>query len=222
MGAGLKSRCPLPFLMQLPDHIAYTYQPLASVDLDLSAHWLSAQEQQYLQQVTHKSRQREYRAGRVVARQFAGQVLSCPPEKVPLVVAEDGSLGLEGTPFSISLAHAKQGICVAVAEGISVGIDLEAIKPRHADLYRFIFHPDEYELLNTLDLDRDSILILSWALKEATLKGMKTGFRCSPKKLKLTIDLEGNEAGVEVADGTTWQCRFEKRDGCYLAIAYPK
>ncbi len=208
--------------MQLPDLIDYYYTPIADVDLALADDMLSADERAYLAQVTHESRRREYKAGRIVARQFASQILTCPPDHVPLKVAEDGSLDLADTPFSISLAHANHGVCVAVARDMQIGVDLEQIKTRHEDLYRFILHPDEYEILSTLDLDRDRILILCWALKEATLKGMKTGFRCSPKKLKLTIDLEQNRATVKVANGASWMCQFEERDGCYLAVAYPQ
>ena len=103
-----------------------------------------------------------------------------------------------------------------------IGIDLETIKPRHKDLYKFIFHPDEYVLLDTVSMERTELLILSWTLKEATLKGMKTGFRCSPKKLRLSINVENQSANIAGPGNVTWKAKFEKKDGCFLSIAYPE
>ena len=207
--------------MVLPADIAYTHSRIEDVDLRLADTILSAREFAYLETVTHEGRQTEYTAGRIVARQLAGEVLQLPPQEVPLDVAADGSLVLTGHDVGLSLAHAHNGVCAAVAQSTSVGIDLERIKPRHPDLYRFILHPDEYHLLDSLALERDQILILCWALKEATLKGMKTGFRCSPKKLKIAVDLPAQQALVSAEGGSAWQLGFEEVDGCYLAIAFP-
>lgn len=192
------------------------------MDLHLAGSILSARERAYLETVTHEGRKTEYTAGRIVARQLAAEVLQLPPHKVPIDVADDGSLVLTGHNYGLSLAHAHNGVCAVVARSSSVGIDLERIKPRHPELYRFILHPDEYQLLDSLDLSRDQILILCWALKEATLKGMKTGFRCSPKKLKISVDLPAQQALVLAEGGSAWQLGFEEIDGCYLAVAYPE
>ena len=208
--------------MHLPDHIKYTYCALADVPLHLADGLLSEKEHAYLETVSHAGRRREYTAGRIIARKFAGDILDLDPKVVPLSVAADGSLELPGTGHSISLAHSHEGVCVAIAEATPVGIDVETIKPRHAGLHRFILHPEEYDMFEALALDRDSALILCWSLKEATLKGLKTGFRCSPKKLKLSIDLDHHQAIVRIDGKSEWQLRFEKRAGCYLAIAYPE
>lgn len=207
--------------MQLPGHIDYAYAQLADLDIQAGKGLLSEQERVYLEAVRHEGRRQEYTAGRVLARRLAATHLDCNPEAVPLVVADDGSLLLEHSNFSISLAHSAGGVCAAVAQHTDVGIDLEVIRPRHPDLYRFILHPEEYDLLDTTGLDRDNLLILCWSIKEAVLKGMKTGFRCSPKKLRLDIDVEQGKAGIVIAGQDPWQCVFEQRDNNYLAIAYP-
>lgn len=207
--------------MQLPGHIFYAYAQLADLDVQVGDVLLSEQERAYLETVRHEGRRQEYTAGRVLARRLAATHLQCAPEAVPLVVADDGSLRLERSAFSISLAHSAGGVCAALAQDSGVGVDLEVIRPRHPDLYRFILHPDEYGLLDSTALDRDSLLILCWSIKEAVLKGMKTGFRCSPKKLRLDIDVEQGRAGIVIAGQDPWQCVFEKRDNNYLAIAFP-
>ncbi len=195
---------------------------MPDVEMHLADSILSGDEKRYLGTVRHEGRLREYVAGRILARQLAGRILSCLPQDVPLTVLSDGSLELSGTAFSISLAHSHQGVCAAVAEGIDVGIDLETIQPRHPDLYKFIFHPDEFGLMDDAPLNRDELLILCWTLKEATLKGMKTGFRCSPKKLRLSIDFENEQASITSPGNTIWIGNFEKKDSCYLTVAHPE
>ncbi len=208
--------------MHLPENIFYTYAALSDVDLSEAGRVLSEGELAFREGLVLETRREAFTAGRIVARRLAAEHLGCSPEAVPVAVADDGSLMLEQTDFSLSLAHSREGVCAAIARDASVGIDLEAIMQRHEDLYRFILHPDEYDMLDTLDLDRDSILILCWSIKEAVLKGMKTGFRFSPKKLRLDINLEQGSAGVVITDTEeTWACVFEKRDNNYLAIAYP-
>ncbi len=208
--------------MHLPDNIFYSYARLADVDLSEGETVLSEKELAFRQTLKNEGRWTSFTAGRILARRLAAAHLGCSPEAVPVVVADDGSLVLENTRYSLSLAHSRKGVCATIARNTRVGIDLEAILQRHEDLYRFILHPDEYGILDTLDLDRDSILILCWSIKEAVLKGMKTGFRFSPKKLRLDINLEQGRAGIVTTDmEAVWQCVFEKRDNSYLAIAYP-
>ena len=48
---------------------------------------------------------------------------------------------------------------------------------------------------------------------------MRTGFRRSPKDVRLSIDTAAQSALAEV-DGRRWQLQFEERRGCYLTVAY--
>lgn len=209
-------------MIHLPENIFYSYARLADLDLSEAEAVLSEKELAFREQLKNERRRVGFTAGRITARRLAAVHLGCAPEAVPIAVSDDGSLHLEDSRFGLSLAHSREGVCAAVAENLEVGIDLEAIQQRHEDLYRYILHPEEYDLLDSLDIDQDSILILCWSIKEAVLKGMKTGFRFSPKKLRLNIILEQGRAGIVIA-GTNdcWECTFEKRDNNYLAIAYP-
>jgi 4'-phosphopantetheinyl transferase len=220
MGSGFPP-LPIAVLMNLPDHIAYAYRRLDDVPLDEARELLSREERQYLDGIRLEKRRREFTAGRVVARELAGRVLGQAPASVALIVKADGSLELGGTACGISLAHTHEGVCAAVARDTAIGIDLETIKPRHQDLLRFMLHPDEYGLLDTLPLSREHSLILCWVLKEATLKGMRTGFRCSPKNLRLAIDVASQRASIRAPGGMGWQAHYEERDGSYLALAFP-
>lgn len=212
-------------MIHLPDHITYSYfrhnDVLEGRDAHMIEEILSDAEHTYLKSVSHEGRRREYTAGRLLARRLVADQLGITPGNVRLIVADDGSLQLPETSLSISLAHSKNGVCATIAHQTPIGIDLEGIKPRHPDLYRFILHPDEYSLLDNAPLSRDELLILCWALKEATLKGMKTGFRCSPKKIRLNIDFDNHKANMVVQGRNLWKGFFEQIDGNFLAIAIP-
>ena len=232
MGSGIDNRCPfLVFLvskdwlfnsMELPGHISYAYRRLEEIAAERGLQVLSDKEQVFLDQISSKKRRLEFISGRLVARELAGEALGCKPEEVDLRIHEDGSLFLHNVSCGISLAHTHNGVCAAIAHQGEVGIDLETIQPRDEGLHRFFLHPDEYDLLEALPFGRHESLILCWTLKEATLKGMKTGFRCSPKKLRLAIDTDQKVADIAVEGQGIWSAHYEKRDGCYLSIAYPK
>ena len=205
--------------MQLPSDVTYRllrYDPAAEPS------WralLSPEEQAQLEGFRLAKRRREFTLGRVAARTLLAERLGVAPGEVPLRVAEGGALEVAGCPQAVSIAHAG-GQAVAAVAARRVGVDLERIRPRHPELPRFLLHADEYAPFERLPLDRARATILYWTLKEAMLKGLGTGFRLSPKKLRLCVDLEGGRAEAEVEGGTPWQLRFEERGGFYLAVAY--
>ena len=209
-------------MVKLPEHISYIYHRIDDIPLNQAPDTLSRKEKEYLETITHEKRRREFTAGRILARTQAASLLNLPPPEVRLDICEDGSLDLTDTPYSISLAHTKHSACAVIGLNTRVGIDLETIASRHERLYQFILSEEEYPLLDALPMDRDRILILCWTLKEATLKGMRTGFRCSPKKLKLHIDPKHQLAEIETPGNQTWQAHYQELDNTYLSIAYPK
>ena len=207
-------------MVDLPPHIWYQYARIDEIDLGTAVHILSESERHYLETVTNEKRRVEFTAGRIAARTHAAALLHVAPERIPLEITPEGALDLTNTPYSISIAHSHARVCTAMGEGVDIGVDVEMIKPRNPDVYRFILNPDEYYLLEALPFDRQHALILCWVLKEATLKGMRTGFRCSPKKLQLRIDAERSMATIETEADGTWSAHFEQRDEAYIAVAY--
>ncbi len=207
--------------MQLPANIWYAYRRLHEIDIDAAGDWLSDEEHAFLDTVGSGKRRVEYTAGRILARTLAANILRLTPDRIQIRVADDGALELTGTPYAINVAHTREGACAALARDTSVGIDLETIKVRHADLYTSILNEHEYHLLDTLPTDRDHAVILCWVLKEATLKGMRTGLRCSPKSLHLHIDPDTCTARIVTAEQQQWHAHYKLHDNAYLAVAYP-
>ncbi len=205
--------------MQLPTDIAIrwmTYDPAQAGVLEAL---LSSEERVRVARYTHAGRRRSFTLGRAAARTLLAERLGVGPAQVPLRVAEDGGVDVDGAAVTISIAHSGAHAVAAIAER-AVGIDLERIAPCHESLPRFLLHPDEYAAFDALSLDAERTAILYWTLKEATLKALRTGFRLSPKKLRLEIDLPTQSARAHLVDQPPMHLRFEEREAYYLAVAF--
>jgi 4'-phosphopantetheinyl transferase len=105
------------------------------------------------------------------------------------------------------------------------GIDLEAIASRDAGLERFLMAPEQRGMIDDWPHGRDEALVLVWTLKEAVLKARRSGFRTSPKKLRLSIHPVGErdeEIGVqnENAHPASGQARISVENGQEWTVSY--
>ncbi len=200
--------------MNLPPDIAIrwmTYDPAQAGEREAL---LSPEERERVARYTHAGRRRLFTLGRAAARTLLAERLGVGPAQVPLRVAEDGGVDVDGAAVMVSIAHSGAHAVAAIAER-AVGIDLEGIARRHESLPRFLLHPDEYAAFDALPLDPARATILYW-----TLKALRTGFRLSPKKLRLEIDLPAQSALVHLVERPPMHLRFEEREAYYLAVAF--
>lgn len=208
--------------MHLPDDIALRFAVRAAA-APLALDVLPPDERTQAKGFGSEKRRREFALGRATARALLSERLAVAPPDVPLRVADDGAPELDEPALYVSIAHAAttaQTLAVAAVGTRPLGVDLEPIRPRRPDLYRFLLHPDEYDVLEQLPHEHDAAQVLLWTLKEATLKAMRTGFRVSPKTLRLTVEPERQSAAVQVETGERWVLRYAERDGCFLAVAF--
>lgn len=205
-------------MKNLPPDITFRHLRFDPDHLEGWESLLSAEELDRLLGFSGAKRKREFILGRAAARLLLSEQLGVDPGDVPLEVADSGAIDVVGADLHVSIAHSGDH-AVAAAASRMLGVDIESIAPRHAELHRFMLHPDEYELMDRIPLDQDRTQILCWTLKEATLKAMRTGLRFSPKKLRLEIDLPGERATVHVTDGGHWSLYFEEWDEYYVAVA---
>jgi 4'-phosphopantetheinyl transferase len=190
----------------------------------LDAAGLSADERARLDAFSHADRRRGFVLGRAAARALLAERLGVAPADVPLGVAGDGSPTVGDAPgVFVSIAHAGRGEravgVAAVADG-AVGVDAEPIRPRRPDLWRRILRPDEHALLDRLGGPTDRAQTLLWSLKEAVLKGQRTGLRAGARSVRLSLGDDG-ETGSAVADASgAWRLAWTDAGGMWISVAW--
>lgn len=205
-------------MRKLPPDVTFRHLRFDPDHLERWEALLSDEEAERAHGFSGRKRRQEFILGRAAARLLLSERLDIEPTAVALEVAESGAIDVLGADLHISIGHSGDH-AVAAAGSRMIGVDIESIAPRHAELHRFMLHPDEYDLLDKIPLDDDRTQILCWTLKEATLKAMRTGLRFSPKKLRLEIDMERETAIVHVNEGGRWALFFEEWDDYYVAVA---
>ncbi|MCH7637985.1 MAG: 4'-phosphopantetheinyl transferase superfamily protein [Bacteroidetes bacterium] len=207
--------------LEVPQDIKWRVVSADSAVDDPSA-VLSPDELARMESFGHADRRRGFAFGRIAARSLLAERLDVAPVDVPLAVASDDGLFVEGHPIHVSISHAghaAHGQSIAVIADRPIGVDLEEIVPRRDDLYRRILHPDEYSLLETLGLDHNEAQILLWSLKEAVLKGLRTGFRRSAQTVRLD-DLSDGKGHAHMDDGPSWNLRYTRREDFWITLAF--
>lgn len=205
-------------MIVLPPDITFRHLRFDPEHLEAWEALLSPAESERLKGFTQQKRRQEFVLGRAAARMLLSERLETVPEEVLLEVSESGAVDVVGTDLHVSIAHSGDH-AVAAAAPRYVGVDIEAIVPRHAQLHRYMLHPDEYNLIDALPLDTDRAHILCWALKESVLKAMRVGLRYSPRKLRLNIDMARTAAVVDAENGQRWEAYFEQWDDYFVAVA---
>ena len=188
---------------------------------------LSAGEHARLGTFGHPDRRRQFALGRTGARTLAAARLGVAPAAVPLAGGADGAPELPG--FHVSIAHTaradRAAALAAVATG-PVGVDLERVAPRRPDLWQRILNPEEHALLDRLGGPTDDAQTLLWTLKEAVLKGQRTGFRAGGRSVRLDLDAAGvppdrAHARAEADGSGAWTVAFGRDGDLWLAVAWP-
>jgi phosphopantetheinyl transferase len=98
-----------------------------------------------------------------------------------------------------------------------VGLDLERAVPRHPDLLARILTPEEDAVLAALGGAGD-VAALVWAMKEAVLKGLGTGFRRPARTIRLSPDADADFHADD--GGAGWSVRYAREGPFWLAVAW--
>ena len=175
----------------------------------------------------HADRRRQFALGRLSARTLAASRLGGEPAGVPLGVAADGAPTLPGA--HVSIAHTGRGLGTAALAAVAdrpVGVDLEAVGPRRPDLWRRILTAEERPLLEALGGPTDDAQTLLWCLKEAVLKGQRTGLRAGGRSVVLGLDAAGgapHRGWARALSGVSgaWDVAFGREGALWVAVAWP-
>ncbi|HRR10351.1 MAG TPA: 4'-phosphopantetheinyl transferase superfamily protein [Rhodothermales bacterium] len=180
---------------------------------------VSEEEWNHAATFANENRRATYLAGRLAMRTLLMPHLNQLPQEIPLFTEPSGAPAILSAPhLYVSVTHTVSETA-AVFASAPVGIDLEHIQKRRDDLWKFLLAPNDYEAFHALDAPQNEKNILLWVIKEAVLKGLKTGFRLSPKKIHAHINLAAQEAIVTDHNGQNWMVPFTRHGDCWLAVA---
>ena len=203
----------------LPADIKYDWLTYDDASAEAWKRLLSGEERKRMAAFGSEKRQRDFLIGRVAARRLLAERLSKSPEEIELVPDDDGALSVGDDDLCVSITHAGPHAVAAVGHR-RLGVDLERVGPRLPGVQEFLCGPDEDTMLSSWSLPHQDACILCWTLKEATLKALRTGFRLSPKKVRLSVDLNAERGTAAVEDYGRWELRFRRRKKYYLSLAY--
>lgn len=184
--------------------------------------WLDSVERERMRAFSHPDRRISFALGRIAARLALAKRIGCKPEDVGIVIGKDRAPRVSDSPFRVSIAHTGRGEEVFGAAAVStgpVGIDLERVVKRNPALRERILQPSELEFLNDRPGESD-VLVLLWSLKEAVLKGLRTGLRRPVRDIRIT-HLDNGHAAADAGDSGVWNLAYERLDDVWVSVAWP-
>jgi 4'-phosphopantetheinyl transferase len=146
-------------------------------------------------------------------RALLGVYLGLPTDAVVLIDDEHGRPEL-AAPWNQFLqfnwSHSVDKAIIAVAHGVTPGIDIERIRPRPRAMLlaeRF-FHHDETAALRALDSTQQERAFLEiWTCKEAVLKAVGRGIAFGLDRLCLLATPTARLLWIDGDDASQWQLR---------------
>lgn len=170
----------------------------------------------------HAGRRAHFALGRLALRSAAAARLGGSPDGVAIGVAADGAPEVNGLHVSISHGGAGDAaVGLAAAAGRPVGVDVEPIRARRPDLWRRILRDDERATLDALGGPSDRAHTLLWSVKEAVLKGQRTGLRAGARSVRIAPFADGDAGALDVWSERSgdWSVRFVRRGDLWLVLA---
>jgi 4'-phosphopantetheinyl transferase len=190
---------------------------LSADDPDAEAReaWLSDSERSLLASFSHPSRKRSFVQGRAAARMAIAAMTGRPRADIQITVEASGAVSPTEPGLYLSIAHSGS-LAAAAACPRPIGVDIERVRDVSDGLLRRIAADDERQRLDESGLPRPALVC--WTLKEAVLKGIGTGLRTAPRRLRL--EMGADSAVVQTPDHGTWEASLRTTPNYLLAVAW--
>lgn len=148
---------------------------------------------------------------RVPLRALLGVYLGLPADALVLINDAHGRPEL-AAPWNQFLqfnwSHSVDKAIIAVAHGVTPGIDIERIRPRPRalELAERFFHRDETAALRAVSEEqRERVFLELWTCKEAVLKALGRGLAFGLDRLRFTLAPTANLLWLDGDDAALWQ-----------------
>jgi len=170
----------------------FSFEDLKGTDTPLSVCLSDAEKQRAARFVFERDRSR-FVTGRGLLRAVLANRLSVTPSEVAFSYGEKGKPYLEKSAWCFNLSHSNDQACVAVCQGIALGVDVEYVRAptRHtwSDLAQRFFSTVEIAELTALPASRQSeAFFAGWTRKEAYLKLHGLGLALPLNRFSVTVD----------------------------------
>ena len=122
-----------------------------------------------------------------IARGWLSEVLGVAADAFDFAIGPHGRPELSLAGLDCNWSHSGDRLAVALGEGVRVGIDIEAIRPRPRalELARRYFAPAESDALAALPAERrEAAFLRLWCAKEAVLKAHGRGLAFGLDRLR--------------------------------------
>ena len=153
-----------------------------------------------------------------------GMYLDMPAHAVTLIDGEHGRPELADPSqraLQFNWSHSGNTALIAVARGVTPGIDLERLRPRaHAmQLAQRFFHPEEVAALAALPASAQEAAFLQlWTSKEAVLKATGRGIAFGLDRLRLAVaPASPRLIWLDGDDAAPWQLHALSAGAGYIA-----
>jgi 4'-phosphopantetheinyl transferase len=196
--------------------------------------WLGDAEAEVLAALARPARRASWLLGRWTGKRAVLALLEAAGGGVRLaeieILAAPGgapevTVGGARAPFSISLSHREdEAVALLGPASARVGVDVERVEPRSADLVADFFAPEEQCAWERAPAEaRDALACLVWSAKESALKVLGEGLRRDTRSVVVAIGEAIDAAGwgtlrVRLEEGGEIE-GFHRRDGARLITA---
>jgi 4'-phosphopantetheinyl transferase len=165
----------------------------------------------------------DHHRGRAPLLAMLGAYLGVPEDAVRLEQEAHGRpllAAVHGERFSFNWSHSNDQALIAIARGITPGIDLERVRehPRAIEIARRYFSADEVALLEHVAPElRDRLFLEIWTAKEAVLKALGRGIAFGLDRLSIGGSSELPLLGrLEGHAAEQWQLRRLELDPMHI------
>ncbi len=176
-------------------------------------------------QALSKHSRKDFLAGRIALKNALfdyDRINAKSSYKVVVENLDNGQPSIRGREgIRCSIAH-SDGWGVGAVAPYRIGVDIEKVRPHKKTLLRYISDSKEVKMARNFFGAGTDITTLIWVTKEAVMKGLGTGFKISPQKIKISRKLNQEYFEVEVKnlEPKRWYVQLFKKGGFYISIAY--
>jgi 4'-phosphopantetheinyl transferase len=192
------------FLEQNHVHVWFTTFSQFSSSLDMFTRTLNPAESLKMSRFATEHLRVRFACAHGLLRLLLSRYADCLPGELVFSEGSHGKPVLVGAKgLSFSLSHSGEGVAIAVARDLDIGVDIEEIKPiedRSSLVERFFSADETYSYKALPPSVQETAFFRLWTRKEAFVKGLGLGLSHPLDSFSVGVDVPVSLAGRNSAD----------------------